>query len=99
MIMSGSNSLASSSAAILLLMIGALCLGVLLQMLGVSVTFWNLNGSDDLLSTSILTGFAVLPDNSELAPRLLAMFTSIPAASHYQFLLPYGLFHPPLFSV
>jgi len=99
MIMSGSNSQAPSGATILLLMIGALCLGVLLQMLGVSVTFWNLNGSDDLLSTSILTGFAVLPDDPGLAPRLLATFTSIPAESHYQFLLPYGLFHPPPFSV
>lgn len=97
--MSGYNSLTTSSATILLLTIGALCLGVLLQMLGVSVTFWNLNGSDDLLSTSILTGFAVLPDDPGLAPRLFAIRTSIPAASHYQFLLPYGLFHPPPFSV
>jgi len=99
MIMSGYKSQATSSATILLLTIGALCLGVLLQMLGVSVTFWNLNGSDDLLSTSILTGFAVLADGPGLAPRLLATFTSIPAASHYQFLLPHGLFHPPPFSV
>ena len=85
--------------AILLGMVGLLCLGVLLQMLGVSVTFWSLNGSDDLLSTSILTGFAVLPDDPGLSPRLRAIFTSIPAASHYQFMLPYGLFHPPPFSV
>lgn len=97
--MSGYNRQATSSAPIFLLTIGALCLGVLLQMLGVSVTFWNLNGSDDLLSTSILTGFAVLPDDPGLAPRLLATFTSIPAASHYQFLLPHWLFHPPPFSI
>ena len=97
--MSGYNSLANFRAPILLLTIGALCLGVLLQMLGVSVTFWNLNGSDDLLSTPILTGFAVLPDDPGLAPRLLATFASIPAVSQYQFLLPYGLFHPPPFSV
>src|SRR5215467_14163259 len=99
MIMSGYNSQATSGATVLHLTIGALCLGVLLQMLGVSVIFWNLNGSDDLLSTSILTGFAVLPDDPGLMPRLLTMFTSIPAASYYQFPLPHGLSHPPPVSV
>jgi len=79
----------------LLLTIGLLCLGVLLQMLGVSVSFWDLNGSDDLLSNSILTGFAVLPDDPVLFPGLCSIFVLIAAASLYQSLFSYSLLRPP----
>jgi len=64
-------------------------------MLGVSISFWDLKGSDDLVSTSILTGFAVLSENPGLSPRLPSVVTSIVTASSYQSLLPYMLFHPP----
>ena len=97
--MSGYRSHPAASRAILLLTIGLLCLGVLLQMLGVSVSFWNLNGTDDLLSNSILTGFAVLSDDPGLSLRLYFIFILIATASIYQSLLSYGLFRPPHFFV
>ena len=89
----------ASRRVMLTLIIGMLCFGVLLEMLGVSVTFWNLNGSDDLLSTSILTGFAVIPDDPGLSPVLRSRSEERRTASHYRFLLPQGLFHPPLVIV
>ena len=83
----------------MLLTIGLLCLGVLLQMLGVAISFWDLNGTDDLLSNSILTGFAVLSDDPGLFLRLCSMFILIATASIYQSLLSSGLFRPPHFFV
>jgi len=68
-------------------------------MLGVAISFWDLNGTDDLLSNSILTGFAVLSDDPGLFPGLRSIFVLIAAASLYQSLLSYGLFRPPHFFV
>lgn len=97
--MSGYRSHPAASRAILLLTIGLLCLGVFLQMLGVSVSFWNLNGTDDLLGNSILTGFAILSEDPGLSLRLCSIFILIATASIYQSLLSYGLFRPPHFFV
>jgi hypothetical protein len=96
--MSGYTSHPALSRACLLLTIGLLCLGVLLQMLGVAISFWDLNGSDDLLITSILTGFAVLSEEAVFLV-LDSLFTSIPTASLYEALVPDGFFHPPMSSV
>jgi len=97
--MIGYRSQQDSSGSILFLAIAVLCLGVCLQILGVSISFWDLNGSDDVLSNSILTGFAVLPDDPGLPPVLRSIFTLIVSPSVYQALLPYRLFRPPLVIV
>ena len=89
----------SSNGSILFLTIAVLCLGVCLQILGVSISFWDLNGSDDVLSNSILTGFATLSNDPWLSPLLRSLFAFIATASIYQSMLSYRLFRPPLVTV
>lgn len=81
-----------------LFIVSLLCVGILLQILGVAVSFWDLNGSDDPFTTSLLSGFAVLPNESVLSPLLHCLFASIVAGSSYQYLRQDMLFRPPLSS-
>ena len=81
-----------------LFMISLLCLGILLQILGVAVSFWDLNGSDDPFTTSLLSGFAVLPSESVLSPLVHCLFAIIAIESSYQYLRQDRLFRPPLSS-
>jgi hypothetical protein len=97
--MIGYRSHQTSKRAILFLTIAVLCLGVCLQILGVSISFLDLNGSDDVLSNSILTGFATLSNDPWLSPLLRSLFAFIATASFYQAMLSYRLFRPPLVTV
>lgn len=97
--MIGYRSHQTSNGSILFLTIAVLCLGVCLQILGVSISFLDLNGSDDVLSNSILTGFATLSNDPWLSPLLRSLFTFIATASIYQSMLSYRLFRPPLVTV
>ena len=89
----------SNGSIFLFLTIAVLCLGVCLQILGVSISFWDLNGSDEVLSNSILTGFATLSDTPWLSPLLRSLFTFIATASVYHSIFLYRLFRPPLLTV
>jgi hypothetical protein len=77
-------------------MIVLLSFAVLLQILGVAVSFWDLNGSDDPFSISLMTGFAVLPSASVMSPVLQCLLGFTITGSSYQHLRQYMLFHPPL---
>ena len=73
-----------------------LCLGILLQILGVPVSFWDLNGSDDPFTTSLMIGFAVLPSRLVESPLLQCIRAFTKTEPSYQRLRQYMLFHPPL---
>ena len=97
--MIGHRSQQASNGSILFFTIAVLCLGVCLQILGVSISFWDLNGSDEVLSNSILTGFATLSDDPWLSPLLRSLFAFIATASMYHSMFLYRLFRPPLLTV
>jgi hypothetical protein len=79
-----------------LLLLGLLCVGVTLQMLGVSVAFWDLDGSSDLVESLLLEGFAVLFGEPVLPPLLQFLFASVWITLVYRLLRPHILFHPPV---
>ena len=78
-----------------LLLIGLLCVGVLLQILGAPLTFWDLDGSCDLVELSLLVAVAIISATPVL-------FT-IPGSLHvsedsliYRCSPLHVFFHPPL---
>ena len=76
--------------------VGLLCLGVFLQMLGAPLNFWDLDGSDDDLVSSLLVGLAVpsaQPHDMPLHSYLLYCDRSAPT---YRLLYENLLFHPPI---
>ncbi len=81
-----------------LLVVSVLCCGVMLQILGVTVTFWDLNGSSDLVASSLLEGFAVLPGDPVLSPILPSWVTAIVEEDAHRDLREQMVFHPPLSS-
>ena len=79
-----------------LLFVSALCCGVILQMLGVPVTFWDLDDTADFFSTSLLEGFAVPSNGPMVFPWSRAVFAAIVGERLYYSLSPPLVFHPPL---
>ena len=79
-----------------ILMTALLCLCVLLQILGVAVSFWDLNDSDDPFTTSIITGFSIPSIEQVLSPLLQRLLGFSITGSGYQHLRQDMLFHPPL---
>lgn len=79
-----------------LFLIGLLCLGVFLQILGVPVTFWDLSDSDDPFTASVQSGFAVLPGEWLLTPFFYCLLACPGVGPSYQHLHQYRLFRPPL---
>ena len=73
-----------------------LCVGVLLQILGVAVSFWELHGSDDPFYISLMTGFALVSSECPLSPLLTTVLQFTPLSFCIECLRPYLLFHPPL---
>jgi hypothetical protein len=80
----------------LLALITLLCVGVLLQMLGVPVSFVDLDGSDDDFVSILLISSALPP--AQLQDTLLrsSRFHPDRPASAYRVLRENMLFHPPL---
>jgi len=78
-------------------MILLLCVGIMLQMLGVPVTLLDPVVSGDALGASVLEGFSVLP----AMPQMTVSSESVPVIEHH----PSGQvsvraavpFHPPLY--
>jgi hypothetical protein len=79
----------------LLLLIGLLCFGVVIQILGASCSFSDMNESEDLVKSSLLEGVS-LPagDTAFLVPRSRPLYSLSPLL-HYEILLSQSLFHPP----
>lgn len=86
-----STNIRSSS----LLLIGLLCVGILLQILGAPLTFWDLDGSCDLVESSLLEGFAIVSDEPVLSPLLRSSSLSSTDPLTCPFAPQYLFFHPP----
>lgn len=78
------------------LLISLLCVGVILLMLGVSQTFWDLDGWGDTVESSVLESFAVVDSAPSLSALPSPVFISIGTLLMYRFLRQYQIFHPPL---
>jgi len=78
-----------------LLLIGLLCIGILLQILGVPLTFWDLDGSSDLVESSLLEGFAIVSNEPVLSPSLQSLYLSNTHSLAYLLSPQYLFFHPP----
>ena len=79
-----------------LFLIGLLCVGIMLQILGAPRSFWNLDSSSDPVASSLLEGLSLVshaPMVSTSFPYVFAFDTPSPA---YQFAAQHCFFHPPL---
>lgn len=80
----------------ILLGVLCLCICVIAQMLGVPTTLLNPAGSADLLGSSVLEGFSVLPQVLEvlLAATFVAVCSFL-SAMHVP-VIAAAVFHPPV---
>jgi hypothetical protein len=79
-----------------LLLIGLLGIGIVLQILGAPLAFWDLDGSSDPVASAQLEGFSIMsrePDSSQIFQWVSSFDTAYPA---YRFSAPQVFFHPPL---
>ena len=67
-------------------LIGLICVGIVLQMLGAPLSFCDLDGSDDDFTSSLLMGFCVLGINLYYSPAHLSLLIGPIADSSYSFL-------------
>ena len=76
------------------LLIALLCIGVMLQILGAPLTFWDLDGSCDLIELSLLSAVAIISAMPLLSPLLGSLYISEVSLTYR--LSPEDLFfHPP----
>ena len=79
-----------------LLMTLCLCLCVMVQMLGVPATLLSPADSSDLLGSSVLEGFSLIPPSPELfLPTIFGAMSNISPPVH-AFVITDTLFHPPV---
>ena len=78
-----------------LLLIGLLCVGTLGQMVGLPVTFWDLDGSSDLVESSLLEGFAIISVKPTLFPIFRSMYSCETVSVAYRLSAQHLIFHPP----
>lgn len=75
-----------------LLLIGVLCLGVLLQILGVSISFWDLDGWYDSNNSLLLDGSAIVTSALSAHPLFSPMAISIASRPrHHERMCPPGV--------
>ena len=72
-----------------------LCIGVVLQMLGAPVSFWDLDGSDDDFISSLLMGACVLSGGPHISAFHSFLSSAPIVAPQYSLLQEKLLFHPP----
>jgi hypothetical protein len=73
-----------------------LCIGVLLEMLGVPVSFVDLDGSDAYFVSSLLISSALPSDPLQDTSLRPSLFYPDRSAPPYRILRENMLFHPPL---
>ena len=78
-----------------LLLIGLLCIGIVLQILGAPLAFWDLDGSSDLIASAQLESFSLTSRAPVVAPLLPCVCSFDTADPAYQFSAPQVFFHPP----
>ena len=79
-----------------LIVVMALCLGVVVQILGVETAFWNLMGSEDMFTSSLLEGFAILSAQLPVCPVFRKGVISGVDTRLQASLIQNHFFHPPL---
>jgi hypothetical protein len=77
--------------------IGLVCVALLLQMLGAPICFWELDPTDDFVST-LLMGLAVLTSESYNLPFHSCLLLAVISTVAYYFLKEFLLFRPPVFA-
>ena len=77
------------------LLIPLLCIGVMLQILGAPLTFWDLDGSCDLIELSLLSAVAIISAMPVLSPLLGTLYISEVSLT-YRLSSEHLFFHPPL---
>jgi hypothetical protein len=77
-----------------LLLIALLCAGVFLQMLGAPISFWDLDGSEDDLVSSLLLGLAIPSAPAHFSTPLFSLLPPHASVPARYFLDEH--FHPPL---
>lgn len=75
-----------------------ICLCVFMQMLGTTMTFWNLNLPLDSVDTPTLEGFSLPTTSSSLQPSGEIRPYQNSSPSLRPFLREQALFHPPILS-
>lgn len=73
-----------------------LCVCVIVQMLGVPVTLFNLANAPDTLTASVLEGYAVPPTLPELALSPESVLVTELHPPVYARIFASALFHPPV---
>jgi hypothetical protein len=77
-------------------LIGLLCFCVTMQILGVPISFWDMNESEDLVESSLLEGFSLPSLGIAISVSLhRSLYSPSPPLEH-DILLAQSLFHPPL---
>ncbi len=79
-----------------LLVAFCLCLCVMAQMLGVPATLLNPADSSDLLGSTVLEGFSVIPPTPELFLPTISVAISGFLPPVLAFVIAATLFHPPV---
>jgi len=78
-----------------LLLIGLLCIGIVLQILGAPLAFWDLDGSSDLVASAQLESCSLTSRAPVVAPLFQSVCFFDTADPAYQFSAPQVFFHPP----
>jgi hypothetical protein len=71
-------------------------LGVCFQVLGAPISFWDLNGSDDVFVSALLMGLTVPSGEKPLLSSCNIVFAYILPPLIYRYQGRSSLFHPPL---
>ncbi len=83
-------------SSLILLLIGWLCLGVTMQILGVSLSFLSLAGSTDSIESSLLEGFSLISAMPVVSPMCQSFCASEPDSLAHRLSPQHLVFHPPL---
>jgi amino acid permease len=81
------------------LLVVILCCSILCQILGVSISFYNLEGPSDLIEASQLEGFSITSGTmvlSVVGQHLIALMTR---KQDYRYSYVHSLFRPPIVFV
>lgn len=81
------------------MLIAFLCCGIILQILGVQISFWHLDGSSDLVESTLFEGFVIIAGGPVFSP--LVSYTLFADRDDAPCQLPPRprLFRPPLLVI
>jgi hypothetical protein len=77
-------------------LIGLLCFCVTMQILGVPISFWDMDETGDLVESSLLEGFSLPSVGTAISVSLHRSLSSPSPPLEYDIMLAQSFFHPPL---